>query len=122
MTKPEIRAGITQNIVVSRPIPLDFLRLDSFRLPAERRKVDTFAEGMGPPEPPAKGKSLLGLGRLFNDSVPVYPFMIHHASLHSKRRYTLFASSDSQRKKWEEAFREAIGLRRAQQEANQVRT
>lgn len=119
MTRPEVRSGITRFVVTSRPIPLDFLRVDSFNLPTEQRKVDDADENGGV----APRKSLLGLGglgRLWKDGVPVYPFTIHHASLHSKRRYTFYASSDSNRKKWKDAFDEAIGLRKAQQEANRV--
>lgn len=113
MTRPEVRAGVTRNVVTSRPIPLDFLRLGSFSLPAETRKVDD--EGR------TTKKSILGIGNIFKDSsIPVYPFMINHASLHSKRRYTLYASSEGNRRKWREAFDEAIIIRRTQQDANRV--
>ncbi|KAG8951299.1 hypothetical protein FRC04_006538 [Tulasnella sp. 424] len=113
MTRPEVRAGVTRNVVTSRPIPLDFLRLGSFSLPAETRKVDD--EGR------TTKKSILGIGKIFKDnSIPVYPFMINHASLHSKRRYTLYASSEGIRRKWRDAFDEAMIIRRTQQDANRL--
>ncbi len=115
MTRPEVRAGITRYVVISRPIPLEFLRIDSFSLSTETRKIDDSDE----PGSPGK-KSRFGLGKLFRDSVTVYPFMIHHASLHSKRRYTLFAKSEAERRKWKEMIEEALFLRKTQQETNKV--
>ncbi|KAG8964003.1 hypothetical protein FRC00_004149 [Tulasnella sp. 408] len=113
MTRPEVRSGVTRNVVTSRPIPLDFLRLGSFTLPAETRKVDD--------EGKVTRKSILGIGKIFKDSsVPVYPFIFNHASLDSKRRYTLYASSEGNRRKWRDAFDEAIIIRRTQQDANRL--
>ncbi|KAG8904661.1 hypothetical protein FRB99_001381 [Tulasnella sp. 403] len=105
MTRSEERAGINRHIMVSRPVPLEFLRLDSFTLPQEQRRKD------------GENKPLL---RFWSDSEPVYPFMIHHAVVQSKRRYTLFAQSEAERRQWHEAFKQALGLRRAQQEANKL--
>ncbi|KAJ7170691.1 hypothetical protein C8R43DRAFT_1149693 [Mycena crocata] len=84
--------GPVKRYLVSRPIPLSFLRLGSFTSPAENRR-----EGL----------------RLN----PVYPFTIYHASSKT-RRYTLHVSTEAERKRWHSVFQEAIGLHTARQEAN----
>ncbi|KAJ7158753.1 hypothetical protein C8R46DRAFT_1110175 [Mycena filopes] len=93
LTNEETRPnGVIKRFLVSRPIPLTFLRLGSFTSPAENRR-----EGL-------KHNS-------------VYPFTIYHASSKS-RRYTLYVSTANERKRWYTLFQEAIGLHRARQEAN----
>ena len=51
---------------------------------------------------------------------PYFPFTIYHASAKSARRYTLFAPSEKIRSKWKDALVDALGVRKAEQEANQV--
>ncbi|KAJ7773279.1 hypothetical protein B0H16DRAFT_1511726 [Mycena metata] len=93
LTNEETRPnGVIKRFLVSRPIPLSFLRLGSFTSPHETRRE----------------------GLKLN---PVYPFTIFHASSKS-RRYTLYVSTEAERRKWHTLFQEAIGLHRARQEAN----
>lgn len=107
MTRPHQQSGLTKNLVVSKPIPLEFLQLGAFNLGAETRKVE--GEGLR--------KSRFSF---WKETAPVYPFVISHAAVHGKRSYTLFANSDATRKRWQEALKDAIGLREAQQQANRV--
>ena len=51
----------------------------------------------------------------------IYPFTIYHASSKATRRYTLYAPSDSMRKKWKYALADAITVRKVHQESNMVR-
>ncbi|KAF8206488.1 hypothetical protein K438DRAFT_1817292 [Mycena galopus ATCC 62051] len=93
LTREESRPnGAVKRYLVSRPIPLSFLRLGSFNDPAENRR-----DGL-------KFRS-------------VYPFNVYHAASHS-RHYTLCVETEAQRKKWHAVFREAVGLHIARQEAN----
>ncbi|KAG9039251.1 hypothetical protein FRB95_011836 [Tulasnella sp. JGI-2019a] len=103
--------GISRFLVVSRPIPLEFLRLGSFKLPTETRKVTT---------PDGEPRSRISTFFTNKDSTPAYPFVVSHAALQGKRRYTLCANSDSVRRKWYDSLRDAIGLRDAQQQANRL--
>lgn len=94
----------------SQPIPLEYLRLASFdALPENRRE---------------KATSTVEQTRLFDSfrvrHKPMYPFTIYHASTTMTRRYTLYAATDGDRKKWQNALNEAIELRRTQQDANKV--
>jgi RHO1 GDP-GTP exchange protein 1/2 len=52
---------------------------------------------------------------------PFYPFTIYHSASKLNRRYTLYAASERERSKWEAALVDALGVRAAQGEANQVR-
>ncbi|KAJ7104153.1 hypothetical protein B0H15DRAFT_11382 [Mycena belliarum] len=78
--------------LVSRPIPLSLLRLGSFNSPPDNRRE----------------------GLKYN---PVYPFVIYHASSKT-RRYTLYVSTEAERKRWHSVLQEALGLHIARQEAN----
>ncbi|KAJ7274437.1 hypothetical protein B0H12DRAFT_1208087 [Mycena haematopus] len=93
LTREETRSnGAIKRYLVSRPIPLSFLRLGSFNSPAENRR-----DGL-------KFHSL-------------YPFTIFHAASKT-RRYTLFVQTEAERRKWYSVFQEALGLHMARQEAN----
>jgi RHO1 GDP-GTP exchange protein 1/2 len=96
---------VTKRHVVSRPIPLEYLRLGSFNEPPEQRR-----------EKP-EGGSLLGIRR---DVRPMYPFTLYHASAKTARRYTLYAPSEEKRRKWEEAIKDACVVGRVSMEANMV--
>ncbi|KAI0359880.1 hypothetical protein OH77DRAFT_1419213 [Trametes cingulata] len=108
LLKPEARSSIiTKNHVVSRPIPLEYLRLGMFDSPPENRK-----------EKAEEGSGLLE--RVRSRYRQMYPFTIYHASSKMNRRYTLYASSEATRKKWYDAFVEALAIRQVRQESNMV--
>ncbi|KAF7330530.1 hypothetical protein MVEN_02492700 [Mycena venus] len=93
LTREEARPnGAVKRYLVSRPIPLSFMRLGTFNSPAENRRD----------------------GLKFH---PLYPFTIHHAASKT-RRYTLYVGTEAERRKWLSVFQEAIGLHLARQEAN----
>ncbi|KDQ19256.1 hypothetical protein BOTBODRAFT_51700 [Botryobasidium botryosum FD-172 SS1] len=116
MTRPGKQNGAKVLIVLSRPIPIGYLRIGPFELPAESRKesdrsdLDSISSEGG-------GGSILDSLRA--PTRPVYPFMIYHAKS-TDRRYTFYADSEEIRKKWKQAFVETIGIWRAEQEANKV--
>lgn len=109
LLKPETRSnGSIRHNVISRPIPLEYLRLAAFEAPPEsRREKATFT---------------VEQARLFDSfrsrHRPMYPLTIYHASATFIRRYTLYASSESERELWRRAMVEAIGLRKVRQDAN----
>ncbi|KAJ7756435.1 hypothetical protein DFH07DRAFT_820553 [Mycena maculata] len=93
LTREETRPnGAVKRYLVSRPIPLSYLRLGSFTAAPENRR-----DGL----------------KLHT----VYPFTIYHAASKS-RRYTLHVSTEHERKRWYSVFQEAIGLHKIRQEAN----
>ncbi|CAA7267017.1 unnamed protein product [Cyclocybe aegerita] len=96
--------GSIKRLLMSRPMPLSFLRLGSFDSPPDTRK-----------EKSEEGR-LLDSFRYQN--VPIYPFTIYHAASRSTRRYTLYVTSETLRKKWYNAFVDAIGVHRVRQESN----
>ncbi|KIM39836.1 hypothetical protein M413DRAFT_446755 [Hebeloma cylindrosporum] len=96
--------GSVRRLLMSRPMPLSFLRLGSFDGPPESRREK------------ADDGRLLESWR--SQSVPVYPFTIYHASSRAARRYTLYVTSDAVRKKWYNAFVDAIGVHKVRQDAN----
>ncbi|TFY60446.1 hypothetical protein EVJ58_g5139 [Rhodofomes roseus] len=104
LLKPENRpGGVTKRSVVSRPIPLEYLRLGSFS------------------DPPEKRKEQVDDGALFHfrsNYRDVWPFTIYHAYEKSRRRYTLFANSETVRERWRCALTDALAVRNAQQESN----
>ncbi|TFY66575.1 hypothetical protein EVG20_g4514 [Dentipellis fragilis] len=109
MLQEETRpTGMVKRRVVSRPIPLEYLRLDSFKAPVESRRDRTENGG---------GGSLLGS---FSASArqELFPFTIHHAAGKGSRRYTLYASTANLRNKWRDAFVDALGVRKVRLEAN----
>ncbi|KAI0784605.1 hypothetical protein C8Q75DRAFT_779589 [Abortiporus biennis] len=112
LLKPEHRTnGTSKNGVVSRPIPLEYLRLASFDAPAETRKE--------------KSKSSISdQTRLFDSFrskvVNVYPFTVYHASAKMIRRYTLYASSEEERQKWRSVLVDALGVRNTWRQVNKL--
>jgi len=92
-------------LTLLQPIPLEYLRLGSFDDPADNRREKL--EGI--------------LDRVRPTYKAIYPFTIYHASSKATRRYTLYAPSDSIRKKWEYALGDALTVRKVQQESNMVR-
>lgn len=50
----------------------------------------------------------------------MYPFIIYHARSSIPRRYTLYTHTPTARTKWYNALVNAIGLRKARQDANKV--
>ncbi|KIJ14322.1 hypothetical protein PAXINDRAFT_163479 [Paxillus involutus ATCC 200175] len=106
ITKEEKRpGGFAKRLVVSRPIPLEYLRLGGFDDPPESRK-ERAEEG-----------SILDNFRGSNRSV--YPFTIYHAVEKSARRYTLYAPSESARTRWRDALVDAKGVDDVRREGNQ---
>ncbi|KAI0040258.1 hypothetical protein FA95DRAFT_1611936 [Auriscalpium vulgare] len=102
LLKEETRPnGGVKRQVVSRPIPLEYLRLESFKESPESRR-----------ERPDTG-FIMG-----STKQEIYPFTIHHAGAKGTRRYTLYTTSAASRQKWYEAFVDAIGVRKVRQEAN----
>ncbi|KAF8575974.1 hypothetical protein K439DRAFT_1419330 [Ramaria rubella] len=100
--KPETRTGAKD--VISRPIPLEYLRLGSFSSAPESRREER-PEG----------------GGLFDTIIkptrPMFPFVISHASAPT-RRYTLYATSESARRKWKDVFVDALGVKKVVMDAN----
>ncbi|KDQ59244.1 hypothetical protein JAAARDRAFT_192767 [Jaapia argillacea MUCL 33604] len=91
--------------IVSRPLPLEYLRLGAFDGAPENRKERSEENG-----------GILDSLRF--QYRPMYPFTIYHASSKSSRRYTLFAASEALRSKWREHLVNALGIRKVRQESN----
>ncbi|KAF8910664.1 hypothetical protein CPB84DRAFT_1842646 [Gymnopilus junonius] len=96
--------GSIKRLLMSRPMPLSFLRLGSFNAPPEMRREKTEDGSF--------------LDSLRSQSVPVYPFTIYHAANKTTRRYTLYVASDALRKKWYNQFVDAMGVHNVRQESN----
>ncbi|KAH9063839.1 hypothetical protein EDB87DRAFT_1829598 [Lactarius vividus] len=88
---------------VWRPIPLEYLGLGSFDGALEVRKER------------ADNGSFISISSTKQN---VYPFTIHHTGAKAGRRYTLYAPTTTAREKWHNALVEAIGVRKARQDAN----
>ncbi|KAI0078800.1 hypothetical protein K474DRAFT_1706193 [Panus rudis PR-1116 ss-1] len=113
--KPELRShGQVKNVVVSRPIPLEYLRLASFNAEPVQRKEKSSSQDITTPSSRSLLESLSIRSRYRN----MYPFTVYHASAKHIRSYTLYAASEAERKKWYEELNEAIALRRLNQDAN----
>ncbi|KAF8149926.1 hypothetical protein B0H34DRAFT_731762 [Crassisporium funariophilum] len=105
LTREEKRPnGSIKRLLMSRPIPLSFLRLGAFDSPPETRR-----------EKADDGRLLESLRY---QTVPIYPFTVYHASSRSTRRYTLYVPSEALRKRWYNALVDAIGLHKVRQDAN----
>ncbi|KIY43799.1 hypothetical protein FISHEDRAFT_52705 [Fistulina hepatica ATCC 64428] len=98
LTNEDNKGVAITRYVVSRPIPLGFLRLASFDGPSEVRKRST--------------------DRFHGENITVYPFTIYHAVEKVDRRYTLYVESESIRRKWQTAFMDALAVYDARQEGN----
>ncbi|EJF64968.1 hypothetical protein DICSQDRAFT_159921 [Dichomitus squalens LYAD-421 SS1] len=107
LLKPDARPNtVIRHAVVSRPIPLDYLRLAAFDGPPENRKEKS-EEG-----------SLGLLDRVRPRYRPMFPFTVYHAAAKMTRRYTLYASSEAERQKWEEVLTHTLRMRTIRQEGN----
>ncbi|KAH9945453.1 uncharacterized protein BXZ73DRAFT_86925 [Epithele typhae] len=109
LLKPDIRHServfsIVKHHMVSRPIPLDYLRLGMFDGSPEHRKEVTHGTG---------------LFRKYEHRT-VYPLTIYHASAKMTRRYTLYASSEGVRQQWHSEISHALNMRRIRQENNML--
>lgn len=93
----------------AQPIPLDYLRLSMFDEPPENRKEK------------AEEGSLGLLDRVRPRYRQMFPFTVYHAAATMTRGYTLYASSESERTKWQDMLTQAIQLREFRQEGNKVR-
>ncbi|KZT00783.1 uncharacterized protein LAESUDRAFT_687612 [Laetiporus sulphureus 93-53] len=97
---PEQRrsGAVVKRQIVSRPIPLEYLRLGSFTDSPEIRK-EKAEEG--------------GLFESFRRTHrPVYPMTIYHAAAKSQRRYTLYADDERTRNKWHTVLMEELAKRK----------
>ncbi|KAI6102089.1 hypothetical protein F5141DRAFT_1241795 [Pisolithus sp. B1] len=102
ITKEEKLPGDTiRRLVVSRPIPLAYLRLGSFDGPPENRK-----------ERPEEGNFLRVSYRA------MYPFTVYHAFEKATRRYTLYASTEAARTKWCDVLVHTKAVEDARREGN----
>ena len=90
-----------------KPVPLECLGLGSFKDPAENRREES-----------ESGSRLLHA--LTRPTKPTYPFTVFH-KLDIKRRYTFYAQTEASRSKWYDTLVDAIGVRKAQLDANRVR-
>ncbi|EJD49605.1 hypothetical protein AURDEDRAFT_182754 [Auricularia subglabra TFB-10046 SS5] len=99
-TKVDERGARKRQLVVSRPIPLDFLRL-----------VENF------PPPEARNERLSDLLR-DSPQTKMYGFTVFHAAAPIAQRYNLYATSEARRDEWVGKIREALGVRAVQVDAN----
>jgi hypothetical protein len=90
-----------------QPIPLSYLRLGTFDSPPDTRREKADDGGL--------------LESLRHQTVQIYPFTVYHASDRSKR-YTLYVPTDERRQHWYTEFVDAIGVHKAWQDANMVRS
>lgn len=88
-----------------QPIPLEYLRLGSFEGPPEVRKER------------AENGSFISLS---STKLNMYPFTIYHADASTSRQYTLYTQTSTSRANWQDALVDAIGVRKAIQDANKV--
>ncbi|KAH9960831.1 hypothetical protein BC827DRAFT_1205615 [Russula dissimulans] len=96
-------SGTIKHHHVVRPIPLEYLQLAYFDESLEVRKGR------------ADNGSFINLSSTKQN---MYPFTIYHASTNIPRRYTLYTRTSAARAKWYSAFVDAIGVRKARQDAN----
>ncbi|CAL1716353.1 unnamed protein product [Somion occarium] len=116
LLKPERRSGgEIRHVVVSRPIPLEYLCLSNFNSPTEPRKEKNNSIDQ---QQPQSSRSLLSSFSIRSTYRQMYPFTVHHATSKMTRRYTLYAASEEERDKWRVALVEAIALRKVRQDAN----
>ncbi|KAH7930131.1 hypothetical protein BV22DRAFT_1028615 [Leucogyrophana mollusca] len=96
--------GVIKRMVVSKPLPLEYLRLGDFDGPAESRKERSEEGGI--------------LDSLRAQYKPIYPFTVYHASSKASRRYTLYAATEGARKRWKEALVDCKAIHDARRDAN----
>ncbi|KAF8501651.1 hypothetical protein F5888DRAFT_1898003 [Russula emetica] len=96
-------SGMIMRSHIVRPIPLEYLQLVSFDEPPEVRKAR------------ADNGSFISISSTKQN---MYPFTIYHANTSIPRRYTLYTPTPTARTNWHNALVDAIGLRKARQDAN----
>ncbi|KAI0264429.1 hypothetical protein BC834DRAFT_826441 [Gloeopeniophorella convolvens] len=96
--------GTARRRIVSRPIPLEYLRLGSFNGQPEVRKER------------ADNGSFINMSSTKQD---MYPFSIYHAGARAARGYTLYTPTAVARERWRAALTDAIAVRKVAQEASQ---
>ncbi|TRM64679.1 hypothetical protein BD626DRAFT_547079 [Schizophyllum amplum] len=105
LTREEKRPnGTTKYYMVSRPLPLAYLRLGSFNGATDTRRARQDQCGL--------------LDGLRSRTEILYPFTIYHASNKMNRRYTLYVTSEAIRKKWQAAFLNTLAVYKARAEGN----
>ncbi|KAI5892712.1 uncharacterized protein SCHCODRAFT_02501635 [Schizophyllum commune H4-8] len=105
LTREEKRPnGSIKHYMVSRPIPLAYLRLGSFNGATESRRIREEKGGL--------------LDGLRSRTEILYPFTVYHASNKMNRRYTLYVGSEAVRRKWYAAFVDTLAVYKARAEGN----
>ncbi|KAF8734008.1 CNH domain, partial [Rhizoctonia solani] len=89
--------------VVSRPIPLDYLRI---------------AKPLNGPPEMRRPEGCIIRDKLLGDTIPMYPFTIFHVAEPENRRYTFYAESESKRQQWLTTIQEAKLIRDTYQTEN----
>ncbi|CAE6460834.1 unnamed protein product [Rhizoctonia solani] len=103
VTKEVNSGGREQLNVVSRPIPLDYLRI---------------AKPLNGPPETRRQEGCIIRDKLLGDTVQMYPFTVYHVAEPVNRRYTFYAESDSKRRKWLSTIEEAKLIRDTYQNEN----
>ncbi|KAF5341704.1 hypothetical protein D9611_001832 [Ephemerocybe angulata] len=98
-------SGAVKQVVISRPLPLSFIRLASFEAAPEIRREKIEDGGL--------------LDTFRSRDVPLYPFTIYHSSPDLMKAYTMYVATDGMRQKWKAAFVDALGVHKVRQESNQ---
>ncbi|EJU00455.1 hypothetical protein DACRYDRAFT_117410 [Dacryopinax primogenitus] len=99
LTQQEPHLG--KHVVVSRPLPLQYLRLGSFTDPPESRLFNWHA-----PDSFSTSRD------------QIWPFTVYHVADRAQRRYTLYAETEEKRQQWHDALVDALGVMSVQQESN----
>ncbi|KAJ2924639.1 hypothetical protein H1R20_g12444, partial [Candolleomyces eurysporus] len=97
--------GVVKKVLVSRPLPLSFVRLASFTGPPETRREKIEDGGI--------------LDTFRSQSIPLYPFTLYHSSPLVMKAYTLCVTSEAQRSKWHSYFVDTLGVHKVRQESNE---
>ncbi|CAE6475856.1 unnamed protein product [Rhizoctonia solani] len=105
VTKEVNLGGSEQCNVVSRPIPLDYLRI---------------AKPLNGPPETRRSEGCIIRDKLLGDTIQMYPFTVYHVAEPVNRRYTFYAESDSKRQKWLSTIEEAKLIRDTYQSENKA--
>ncbi|RXW25502.1 hypothetical protein EST38_g301 [Candolleomyces aberdarensis] len=97
--------GVVKKVLISRPLPLSFVRLASFTGPPEIRREKIEDGGI--------------LDTFRSQSIPLYPFTLYHSSPLVMKAYTLCVTSEAQRSKWHSYFVDTLGVHKVRQESNE---
>ncbi|KAL1739958.1 hypothetical protein HDZ31DRAFT_48462 [Schizophyllum fasciatum] len=105
LTREEKRPnGTIKHYMVSRPLPLAYLRLGAFSGAPETRRIREEGGGL--------------LDGLRSRAEVLYPLTIYHAADKMRRRYTLYVASEAVRRKWRAALVDTLAVYRARAEGN----